>query len=262
MDLSLQGKNAIVCGSSQGIGRATAQELAKLGATVTLLARNNKALEQVLEQLPIEDGQEHRVLCADFTKPQAVEDVINRWVSEGHAAHILVNNTGGPPGGRAVDADTKEYVDAFLMHLVCNQKLVMALVPMMRQAGYGRIVNILSTSVRVPIPNLGVSNTIRGAVASWAKTLSQELAPDGITVNNVLPGFTDTGRLRSLIRSKASAQGASDADVEEAMRTSVPMQRFGEAQEVANAVAFLCTPAASYISGVSLAVDGGRTPAL
>ncbi|MHC4975454.1 MAG: SDR family oxidoreductase [Planctomycetota bacterium] len=262
MDLSLEGRHAVVCGSTQGIGRASAMMLASMGATVVLMARNQSALDRVRDGLASGHGQEHLTLCADFSSPEDVEDVINRYVSEGRGAEILVNNTGGPAGGRAIDAEPRAYVDAFAMHLVCNQIMAMALVPTMREAGYGRIVNVISTSVRVPIPGLGVSNTVRGAVASWAKTLSMELAEDGITVNNVLPGFTKTGRLDSLIASKAQKQGVPAEQVADSMRGSVPMGRFGTSEEVANAVGFLCSPASSYISGVSLAVDGGRTPAL
>ncbi|MFG0257265.1 MAG: SDR family oxidoreductase [Phycisphaerales bacterium JB043] len=262
MDLSLEGRHAVVCGSTQGIGRASARVLASMGATVVLMARDQGALDRVRGELSTRHGQEHQSLCADFSRPEDVEDVINRYVSEDRKAEILVNNTGGPPGGRAIDAEVSSYADAFSMHLLCNQILAMALVPTMRRGGYGRIVNVISTSVRVPIPGLGVSNTVRGAVASWAKTLSLELAPNGITVNNVLPGFTQTGRLDSLIASKAEHQGVSSEEVAEAMRASVPMGRFGSPEEVANAVGFLCAPASSYISGVSVAVDGGRTPAL
>ncbi|MCB9846414.1 MAG: SDR family oxidoreductase [Phycisphaeraceae bacterium] len=262
MDLSLKGRRALVCGSTQGIGRASAIVLARLGASVTLMARNQETLTQTAEALACDSGQEHDWLVADFSDPDGVKQAIGRALDDGRTYHVLVNNTGGPPGGQAIDAHPEEFERAFRAHVVCNQVLVQALVARMKAAGYGRIVNIISTSVRQPIPGLGVSNTVRGAVASWAKTLSMELAGFGITVNNVLPGFTETARLMGLIRAKAKARGASEEAIAEEMRSSVPMGRFGDPEEIANAVAFLASPAAAYISGQSLAVDGARTSAL
>lgn len=258
MNLSLSGKRALVGGSTQGIGRASAIVLARLGATVTLIARNPDALEETAAALPADAGQRHDFLIADFAEPDIVRDIAADALADGRRYEILINNTGGPKGGPAIDADEELYVAAFRMHLSCNQVLAQAVVPGMKDAGYGRIINIISTSVREPIPGLGVSNTIRGAVASWAKTISNELAPFGITVNNVLPGFTETTRLASLIRSKAQARGVAEDAVAEEMRAGVPAGRFATADEVANAIAFFASPAAGYITGQSLAVDGGR----
>ena len=176
--------------------------------------------------------------------------------------HILVNNTGGPAAGPIADANTQSFEDAFRMHLINNQILVQKVVEGMKKEGFGRIVNIISTSVKAPIPGLGVSNTIRAAVANWAKTLSIEIGAYGITVNNVLPGFTDTNRLKTLITKKASVQGKTEEEIANTMKSSVPANRFGQAYETANAVAFLCSPAASYINGINLPVDGGRTASL
>lgn len=263
MNLSLAGKRALVCGSTQGIGRACAMELAQLGASITLLARNPEALERVRKELPAANGQRHSVLVADFADPASVKRAIESDLAANPAGyHVLVNNTGGPPGGRAIDAKVDEYETAFRMHIVCGQVLVAAVVPGMRAAKYGRIINIISTSVKAPIPNLGVSNTIRGAVAQWAKTLASELGPDHITVNNVLPGFTDTDRLGALIRARAERTKSTAEAVAEEMRKTIPMGRFGSAEEIAAAVAFLASPAASYISGINVPVDGGRTPGL
>lgn len=172
--------------------------------------------------------------------------------------HILVNNTGGPPGGPAHAAPAEAFVDAFGRHLLAGQALVQAVLPGMREAGWGRIVNVVSTSVREPIPGLGVSNTVRGAVAGWAKTLSRELAADGITVNNVLPGFTETGRIDQILRDRAAKEGRSEDAVAAAMRATVPAGRFARPEETGGVIAFLCSPAAAYVNGVSLAVDGGR----
>lgn len=263
MNTSLIGKRALVCGSTQGIGRACAAALAELGASLTLMARSADGLERVRKELPAKPGQKHGVLVADFADPASVKRAIESdLAADAPGYQILINNTGGPPGGRAIDATPEQYAAAFSMHLVCNQIITAAVVPGMRAANYGRIINIISTSVKAPIANLGVSNTIRGAVAQWAKTLANELGPDGITVNNVLPGFTDTERLGSLIKARAEKNKTTTDAVAEEMRRSIPMARFGTAEEIAAAVAFLASPAASYISGINLPVDGGRTPGL
>jgi len=259
MELSLKNKNAIVCGSSQGIGEASAIELAKLGANITLIARNESKLLDVLNHLDKSQGQVHSFICIDFSNTEKLKEEVNLLKG---TYHILVNNTGGPAGGPIADANTQSFEDAFRMHLVNNQILVQKVMQGMKKAGFGRIINIISTSVKAPIPGLGVSNTIRAAVASWAKTLSLELGSYGITVNNVLPGFTNTNRLKSLIAKKAEVQGKKVKEIEQAMKLDIPAGRFGNVDEIANAVAFLCTPAASYINGINLPVDGGRTTSL
>ena len=255
MDLNLKGKKALVCGSSQGIGLAAARELALLGAEVTLMARNEGSLEAAKTTLDTSAGQSHKILIADFFDNESVKSV----VAQNNEYHILVNNTGGPPAGKAIEAQADAYQQAFASHLLNNQLISSALVPFMRTAGYGRIINIISTSVKSPIPNLGVSNTIRGAVNSWAKTLSNELGPDGITVNNILPGATKTVRLEAIINNKATKAGQAVDFVEEDMKKEIPLRRFAEAAEVGAAVAFLASPAAAYINGVNLPIDGGRT---
>ena len=256
----LDGKNAIVCGSSQGIGKATAVKLAALGARVTLLARDEERLRAARDELP--GDANHDYLVADFDDDTAVESAVSKYLKRGETCHILVNNSGGPPGGPILDAAPSEFVEAFKRLLVCNHILSQAVIPGMRDAAYGRIINIVSTSVRQPITGLGVSNTIRGAVASWAKTLATEVAKFGITVNNVLPGYTSTARLQSLIDSKAKANKISTKLVASDMRGDIPAGRFAEPDEIAEAVAFLASPEAAYITGVSLPVDGGRIPCL
>jgi len=262
MNIRLEGKRALVCGSSQGIGKAAALELAALGAEVILMARNEGALKKVLKMLDGSKPVQHQYLLADFSNPEQVEEQINGFIDKDNPIHILINNTGGPPGGQAIDASPGAFLNALKSHLICNQLLTKALVPGMRQSGYGRIVNIISTSVKVPIPGLGVSNTVRGAVASWAKTLATELGPDGITVNNVLPGFTSTPRLTEVFSSQAEQKGISLETHVQAMKASVPLKRFADTSETAAAIAFLASPAASYINGINLPVDGGRTPCL
>jgi 3-oxoacyl-[acyl-carrier protein] reductase len=258
MNLSLEGRTAIICGSTQGIGLAIAEELALCGANCTLIARNEDSLKDALHLLDTSLRQDHRYLVADFSRPDELREKIRNYVAD-HPVHILVNNTGGPPAGPIVDASEDAFLQAFNQHLICNHILVKAVVPSMKQAGFGRIINIISTSVKIPLRNLGVSNTTRGAVASWSKTLANELGRYNITVNNVLPGFTTTGRLEAIIENTAKKNNSDRESVERNMKEEVPMQRFGEPAEVAAVAAFLASPAASYVNGVSIPVDGGRT---
>ncbi|GAB4006112.1 SDR family oxidoreductase [Spirosoma migulaei] len=262
MNLDLTDKTALVCGSTQGIGRATAIELALLGATVVLVARNEETLKKTLTELNTEKDQVHRYIVADFSQPGAVAKAIAEYLAVFPEMHILINNTGGPAGGPLIDAKADEFVQTFHNHLLNNQTLVQAVVPAMKQAGYGRIVNIISTSVKQPIVGLGVSNTIRGAVAQWAKTLSLEIARFGITVNNVLPGYTQTGRLEAVLAMRSKTSGKSKAEVAIQMESEIPTGRFVTPEEVAAAVAFLCTPAAASINGINVPVDGGKTGSL
>ncbi len=262
MNLDLTGKTALVAGSSQGIGKEAAIELSKMGAKVVLLARNEDKLKTVLGELDSSLGQSHEYLVADFSNPENLEKVIQNYISKGNVINVLINNSGGPKGGKAIDAPTQEFRDAFAMHLICNQILVQNVVEGMKSSKYGRVINVISTSVKAPLRDLGVSNTVRGAVANWAKTLSVELGEYGITVNNVLPGATNTVRLKEIISNKSKKTGKSEKEVAAAMASAVPMGRVADAHEVANAIAFLASPAASYINGINLPVDGGRTPSL
>ncbi len=263
MDINLKNKKAFVCGSTQGIGKAAAVELANLGASIVLLARNEDSLKRVKDELSNTQNQHHDYIVADFSAPDEVKNRVAEYLEINNApVHILINNTGGPPAGKAIDAKLEEFISAFQTHLICSQILVQSLVEQMKAERYGRIVNVISTSVKQPIPNLGVSNTIRGAVASWAKTLAGELGEFGITVNNVLPGFTKTVRLQSIIENKASKTGDAIGKIESEMQSETPARRFAEASEIANAIAFLASPAASYINGINLPVDGGRTACL
>lgn len=257
MNLSLEGKTALVCGSTQGIGFAIARELAALGARCILMARNKERLEEACTQLPSSENA-HSWVAADFTQPAEVLQAVQPLLATG-PVHILVNNTGGPAPGKITEAASQDFIAALNLHLINNHQLATALLPGMRNSGYGRILNIISTSVKIPLPNLGVSNTTRAAVASWAKTLANEVAADGITVNNVLPGATATARLSAIISGRANKMQASEEDVTEEMLHEIPMRRFGQAEEIAALAAFLATPAAAYITGQSICVDGGRT---
>ena len=258
MNISLNNKTAMVCGSTQGIGKAVAKELAELGANIVLVAKDRDKLTKVLNELSAAGGQQHRFIKADFSFPDELKLKLNDYCKKNGPVHILVNNTGGPPSGRAIDASPKDYIQALTNHLVCNQILVKAVEEGMRKEGYGRIINILSTSVKEPILGLGVSNTVRWAVAGWAKTLSKELGPCGITVNNILPGFTDTARLKTLLKSKAENLGKSYEEILEDSLKMIPAGRLATPEEIGYAAAFLASPAASYINGINLPVDGGR----
>lgn len=261
MELNLTGKTALVCGSTAGIGKATAMELASLGARIVLMARNPEKLAQTLAELPSDEDQKHDAVAVDFSDITAFKQAVDTLIQK-HQFHILINNTGGPKAGPAFDADPEQYAAAFAQHLLCNQILAQGVVPAMKQAKFGRIVNVISTSVKQPIENLGVSNTIRGAVANWSKTLSVELGPYGITVNNVLPGFTATDRLDDIVNSAAKRLNKTQQEARDFMTSVVPARRFAQAQEIAYGIAFLCSPSAGYINGINLPIDGGRTKSL
>lgn len=258
LSTNLTGKTALIAGSTQGIGLATAQALASLGATCVLIARNGEALQKAVTALDTTSGQKHQYLVADFQNPGQVAETVQAFVAH-TPVHILINNSGGPAAGAIIEARPEAFLQAFNQHLVCNQLLATAVMPGMKAAGYGRIINIISTSVKIPLKGLGVSNTIRGAVASWAKTWANEVAAFGITVNNVLPGATATGRLSAIISNKSTKTGLAQDAVEQEMLEEIPAKRFGQPEEIAAMAAFLASPAAGYVNGVSIPVDGGRT---
>lgn len=258
MNIDLTGKNAVVCGSTQGIGKAIAIEFALSGASVVLIARNEESLRNVLRELPATKKQNHNFIVADFSDPDSLRVKMKNYVSENPPVHILVNNTGGPKGGEIHKAETAEFENTFRQHLVCNQILVQSVLDGMKKEKYGRIINIISTSVKQPIKNLGVSNTIRAAVANWSKTLSVELAPYGITVNNILPGATKTDRLNSIFQARMKASGKSFEEIKTEWMAEIPAGRFAEPEELAYAATFLASPMAGYVNGINLPVDGGR----
>ena len=258
MNLSLEGKNAIICGSSQGIGYAIAEELALMGANCILLARNEENLKLAVGELDISIRQLHSYHAVDFNDKEATQAFIKKLASE-KPIHILINNSGGPAAGPITEATEEQFLNTFNQHLITNHILTTGVIEGMKKEGYGRIINIISTSVKVPLKNLGVSNTIRGAVASWAKTMANELGQFGITVNNVLPGATKTQRLEAILKNTAQKKGTDILEVEKQMMEEVPARRFGDAGEIAAVAAFLCSPAAAYVNGTSIPVDGGRT---
>lgn len=268
MNLNIQNKNALVCGSTQGIGKATAIALAKEGVNITLIARNEEKLKLVLAELneccqyERSREQKHNYLVADFSNPKEVQEKVTNFISKNHGFHILINNTGGPRSGAILEATLDQFQQAFVQHLQCNHVLAQAVIPFMKKQCFGRIVNIISTSVKEPIEGLGVSNTIRNAVGNWAKTLATEIGNHGITVNNVLPGFTETERLSEIINIKAKKEKTTIEQMTEIMKNYAPAKRFAKPEETANAIVFLASERASYITGINLPVDGGRTKSL
>ena len=260
MELNLKNKAALVCGSTQGIGRATAMALANEGVKVTLLARDQAKLEHVLSELP--KTANHDYIVADFSKVDLLKVKVSDYLNKNSGFHILINNTGGPRSGSILEATLEQFESAFTMHLKCSHVLTQLLVPFMKSENYGRIINVISTSVKEPIDGLGVSNTIRNAVGNWSKTLSFELGAFGITVNNVLPGFTQTERLNEIIDVKAKKTNTSFEEMKNLMKNYTPAKRFAKPQETANTIVFLASEAASYINGVNIPVDGGRTKSL
>ena len=255
-DNALEGKTALICGASRGIGAATARIMAKAGANVILASRSEDQLNTLLSEISSLGEGVHQILVLDLEDTDSLEGRIQPILDQG-PIHILVNNAGGPPGGPLLDASVEELAQPFTRHLHAAHTLVKLLTPSMIIADYGRIIQIVSTSVREPIPNLGVSNTLRGAMASWAKSLSQELHPS-ITINNVLPGFTDTERLGSLAQSIHERTGKSIEAIHDGWMSQVPIERLIDPLETASVIAFLASPAAGAIRGVSLPVDGGR----
>jgi 3-oxoacyl-[acyl-carrier protein] reductase len=261
MNINLKGKKAFVCGSTQGIGKAAAYALAGLGATVILIARDEDKLKEIVKDLPAADDK-HDYITADFSQPDHLKSKVDFFIKENGPVHILINNSGGPPSGPITLSKPEEFISAFTNHLICNQILAQTVLEGMKKENYGRIINIISTSVKQPLKGLGVSNTIRAAVGNWAKTWANEVAEFGITVNNILPGATKTQRLASIISAKAAKLNKSIDEVEEEMLAEIPIKRFADADEIANAIAFLASPAAAYITGINLPVDGGRTSSL
>jgi len=260
--MEFQNKHAIVCGSTQGIGFAAADIMAQRGAKLTLVARNEDKLKTAINNLTTTDGVQHDYFVADFSNPAEVKSAVDSYLAKGNKPTILVNNTGGPKGGLIINAEVEEFTNTFNQHLICNHILAQALVPVMKEEGGGSIVNVISTSVKQPLNGLGVSNTIRGAVANWSKTLANELGEFNIRVNNVLPGATNTVRLQSIVENKASQTGADANKVMEGMAQMSPMLRIAQPEEVGEAIAFLASDRASYINGINVPVDGGRTKSL
>lgn len=257
MKIDLTGKNAIVCGASQGIGKAIAFQLAECGANVAILARNNDKLQDVMSSMKNNGEQQHASFACDLDDLDTAIEIIDSWTAYNGGYHVLINNTGGPKAGKISEAEAEELETTFRRHVISAQKITQLVLPFMQDERYGRIINIISVGLKQPIANLGVSNTIRGAMGSWAKTLSAEVAKYGVTVNNILPGFTKTDRLLELIETRSKLEKNSYADIEIGMLTDIPAFRTGKPEEIGYLAAFLASEYAAYITGTSIPVDGG-----
>jgi 3-oxoacyl-[acyl-carrier protein] reductase len=262
MNLDLTNRTALVCGASQGLGLASATELALMGANVIAASRNEAKLRRAIEIFDTSKGQKHGLLVLDLSNPDEVKHIVSAFLEKGNVIHILVNNAGGPPSAPMIETDIAEIENAFRTHVISSHLLAQLAFPGMKAAGFGRIVNITSASVKQPINGLGISNLVRAAVANWAKPLANEISSFGITINNVLPGYTRTDRLDYLFSKQATAQGVDKEAVFQRMAATIPIGRLGEPSEFGAAVAFLCSPAAAFINGINLPVDGGRTGSL
>ena len=258
----LQNKIALVGGASQGLGAACASALAEAGATVIVFARSEEKLKTVVKSLSTPLQQEHSYLIIDTSNLMESKKVIQDFVKKIKTVHLLVNNTGGPAAGLLYETSIEDLKASFESHLLHAHQLVQLLLPGMRAAKFGRIINLLSVSIKEPIDDLGISNTIRAGMANWAKTLSRELGPMGITVNNVLPGFTNTERLSYLFTNRATKAGVTKEEITKGVENSIPVKRLGEPKELAAAVCFLCSGEAGFINGINLPVDGGQIRSL
>ncbi|MGN7866361.1 SDR family oxidoreductase [Chryseobacterium sp. 22458] len=257
MNIQLFSKNALVGAATQGIGAGIATELAKCGANVTIMARNEEKLKGFMATLPIVNSeQKHQYLVADFSDFESYKKIITEYFNI-HSVDILVNNTNGPEPGLALEKNVEDYQKAFnlLFKTVCETTLLA--LPYMIKQGSGRIINVSSLSVKEPIGNLALSNSIRSAVIAWAKTLSNEVAQHHITVNNVLTGYFDTERIQNIIHHESQQTGYSTEEIKKARENKIPMKRLGKTEEYGHLVAFLASEYASYLTGTSIPLDGG-----
>lgn len=251
----LRNKTALICGASSGMGAATARLLAEAGAKVIAVARTESKLEELIKQLP---GDGHSYYTTDTSDRKSIQNLITKLKD----INILVNNSGGPAAASTLNTSPEDYHLALEQHLVAASLLSQALIPQMQSLGYGRIINIVSISGIVPSDNLAASSAVRAAMINWSKSLSNEVAKNGITVNCVLPGYTETERLREVIDSRARNTNTDTNTIKDKLLSKIPMARFAKPEEIAAAVLFLASPEASYITGVSLPVDGGYIPAI
>lgn len=253
MKINLDGQQALIGGATSGLGKAIALQLAACGAKVTLMARSREKLEAIIHELP---GQHHDYLVADFNDFEDFQDRIQAYF-DGKSVDILINNTQGPAAGAALEKSVKDYQEAFnlLFKTYCHTTLLA--LEGMRRRKHGRIINVSSMSVKEPLPNMALSNSLRAAVINWAKTLAAEVAPDGVTVNNILTGSFNTERLKSLHQKQAEQNGADLEEWRKQAADKIPMKRFGRPEEYGYLAAFLASEYAAYITGTNIPIDGG-----
>lgn len=261
MDLGIANRKALVLGASGGLGRAIASTLAQEGVTVALAGRNRDALEAEVARIHAQGGQGLSVVF-DLKDADSAHAAVTRIDAELGGIDILVNNSGGPPASPAADVKAQQWLTEFQAMVLSLIRITDLILPGMRTRKWGRVITCASSGVVAPIPDLGISNTLRSALTGWSKTLAREVAPEGITVNVVVPGRIATGRVRQLDAARAAREGKPIEEIQKISMASIPLQRYGEPEEFANAVAFLASARASYITGTMLRVDGGMIPSI
>ena len=257
MDLGLKNRVALVAGASKGLGYAVAEQLAMEGAKVSICARDREGLEAAAQNLRVATGAEVIAETCDVTISDELEYWVDQAVERWGRIDILVNNAGGPPPGTFESIVQEQWEDAVNLTLMPAVKAIRKVLPHMQKARWGRILNMTSISVKQPIPNLLLSNSIRGAVIGMAKTLSAEVAADGITVNNIAPGFFDTERLQALMESVANSEDVNVAEIRDRFAAQAPLGRIGRPREFGQFAAFLCSECSSFITGATFQIDGG-----
>ena len=262
MDLGLNNKSVLVAAASKGIGKATALGFLREGARVTICARDSAALEAARDELVEATGGEVLAVTADVSDPEQLKALVAAATDAYGDIEVLVNNAGGPPAGSHTTIDATQWQQAFELTLQSAVRLTELVLPAMKQAGWGRVINLSSYSVKQPMDNMMLSNSIRLSVLGWAKTLANEVAEHGILVNTVCPGWTDTDRVASLLQQKSAATGATIDQVRDDIAANVPLGRIATAEEIANVVVFLASSAASYVTGAAIPVDGGAAKVL
>lgn len=257
MDLGITGKIALVAASSQGLGKAVALGLAQEGAKVVICARGQEKLKAAQEEIQSVTGAEILAVQADLTKYDDMKNMVGATIKRFRTIHILVNNAGGPPPGYFADLDDENWHQGFELTLMSSVRLTREVLPFMKKQKWGRIINITSVSVKQPIDDLLLSNSFRLAVLGWAKTVSNQVAKEGILINNVCPGWTQTDRVNELLGARAQKEGSPPEEIARRITSAIPMERMGQPEELANLVVFLASERASFITGTSIQVDGG-----
>ena len=256
MEIDLTGKFALVGGATNGIGKAIAIRLAASGASVCIMARNKSKLEKVVNELDRSRNQKHKFLEVDFSNYNLFSKSIKYFFETNHI-DILVNNTQGPEGGSALEKSIDDYQSAFELLFKCAVKTSLLALTNMRDKKWGRIINVASISVKEPLNYLVLSNSLRSALVTWSKTLSVDIAKFNITINNVLTGYFNTERLKQLNSKKAEKLGINISKIEDKIKDTIPMKRFGNPEEYANLVCFLASDKSDYITGINIPIDGG-----
>ncbi|MEC7929151.1 MAG: SDR family oxidoreductase [Pseudomonadota bacterium] len=259
MNLNLENKNAIVCASSQGLGKAAAIDLAKEGVNLAICSRDQEKIDKAKEEILQKTDHNIKVIAlkADLDSLEDIQIFLQEVEQSLGVVDILVNNTGGPPPSTFEQISDEDWQNAFNSTMMSAIRLSRAMIPKMKENGWGRIINISSVSVKTPVNGLFLSNSLRMGVLGWAKALADELAAYGITVNTVCPGYTKTERVEAILESQSSSSGLSKEEIEKTIADNIPMRRVGEAEDLAGLITFLASEKANYMTGLAVQVDGG-----